>query len=107
MPEQNDTLISVAYVEEMIRDEDSDAKECAEQGYDALSKDSIKHAAALRSLLEMLEALKFYGDERNHATTSTGFDVQYDPETPAVRADKGSRARAALAKWEEHDAQLN
>lgn len=45
---------------------------------------------------QLREALAFYSLGKNYVTTSTGFNVQYDPESPAIEKDNGTLARDAL-----------
>ena len=48
----------------------------------------------------MREALAFYADPVSYRTTSTGWDVQYDPAPKPIMVDCGDRARAALRQEE-------
>ncbi len=54
------------------------------------------NARLIAAAPEMVEALKFYAERKHHVTTSTGFAVQYEPETPMVKKDSGAKARLAL-----------
>ena len=49
-----------------------------------------------QAVINMRAALEFYANPTNYVTTSKGFAAQYDPEPPAVTADRGERARRAL-----------
>ncbi len=61
------------------------------------SVDHLEHYPLVAHEEAIVAALKFYGDESNHRTASTGFAHQYDPEQPAVRTDRGTKARETLA----------
>lgn len=44
----------------------------------------------------VVDALRFYADQTNWASPSTGFVAQYDPEPSPFAKDRGARARAIL-----------
>jgi hypothetical protein len=59
-------------------------------------EDTIKH---LEDMIRLLEAaLEFYADSKNWQSPSSGFALQYDPQSPEVQRDRGRRALLALAK---------
>ena len=54
-------------------------------------------AAVLASHDKLNKALAFYANSANWQSPSRGFALQYDPQPSPVSADRGIRARAALA----------
>ena len=51
----------------------------------------------LHEFRQVIAALRFYENQANWRTLSTGFAAQYDPDPSPVQLDHGKRARDALA----------
>lgn len=50
-----------------------------------------------KHLAEMVDALEFYSNEATYKSPSSGFELQYDKRPAPIEADRGEKAKAALA----------
>jgi hypothetical protein len=49
-----------------------------------------------KDLLNIVDTLKFYADQKNWQSPSSGFLAHYDPENSPIDDDHGERALKAL-----------
>lgn len=66
------------------------------QLYELPFVDEREIKALATEVLAAREALKFYAEQSNYRTISTGFAAQYDPIPPAIMVDGGEKAREIL-----------
>ena len=62
-------------------------------------RDANETICEQRTRVEELEgAVRFYAEEKNWRSPSSGFALQYDPEPSPINKDRGNLARTTLSK---------
>lgn len=65
---------------------------------DCTCKGNGNYCSQLAELNKIIEAIKFYADENNYKSSSTGFVLQYEPVSSPIEMDKGKQARNLIRK---------